>query len=302
MRITIKLNILIIISVLLFSSCKTSYNTSIKTAPNPPNTKTENVVFYIAHQDDDVFISSKMNEHIQSNDKVFIVYTCLSYQRGERYKNKRIKESNLALSAFNVPKSNIIYLGFPDMESHKHMNKLIQTTDSLFRKLKPNIVYTSAYEGGNIDHDVANYVISQLKYKRGFLFEAFEFPEYSAYNTNLKFKYRNFPNEPKTYIKELSDEEYELVSKHWDFYRSQKFPINLLMAFTIGKRNIFGYEYYRPLPLHDYSQKPPCGNIAYEKYLDATFDEFIQETQAIPEYNTPTTTVFPLPFMDEPGN
>lgn len=303
MRIKIKHYILFtIISVLAFTSCRTSFETSISTPPNPPNTKHENVVFYIAHQDDDVFISSKISEHLRSNDNVFVVYTCLSFQRGERYEKKRVNEATSAMNALNVPESNIVYLGYPDMESHKHMNNLISATDSLFHELKPDVVYTSAYEGGNIDHDVANYVISQLKYKRGFLFEAFEFPEYSGYNTNMKFKYRNFPDEPTTYVKKLSDEEYAVVSQHWDFYRSQKFPINFLMAFTIGKRNIFGYEYYRPLPRYDYSKKPPTGSIAYEKYLDATFDDFIMETQSIPEVEEISTIVLPMPLMEEPGN
>lgn len=282
MRIGLNIFLFVLGLAFFFQSCKSTLNTTLHKVPNPPNNKSENVVFYIAHQDDDIFISSKISEHLKLGDEVKVVYTCLSYQRGEKYKEKRVNEAEKALSYLKVPLSNVHYLGYPDMESHKHLDKLIHSTDSLFKLIKPDVVYTSAYEGGNIDHDVANYTISHLIYKQGYSFEAYEFPEYSGYKTCYKFKYRNFPVEQKTYIEKLSKEEYKKVINHWDFYKSQKFPINILMAVTDGKKNIFGYEYYRPLPLYDYSQKPPSGEVAYEKYLDATFDEFIFETQAIP--------------------
>jgi len=259
------------------------------TNPVPANIAAENVVFYIAHQDDDVFISSRIQHHLKSNDNVYVVYTCLSYQHGQGYKIKRIKESNLAMQALNVQPDHVIYLGFPDMESHKHISELINTTDSLFSIIKPDIVYTSAYEGGNIDHDVANLSISHLIYEHGYGFQAYEFPEYSGYDTRFKFKYRNFPDSPETYVKKLSEEEYKTVIQHWDFYKSQKFPINILMAITSGKKAIFGYEYYRRLPRYDYSQKPPSGKIAYERYLKATFNDFIMETQVLPTTQTGRT-------------
>lgn len=229
----------IIITLLAFNSCKSTLNSGISIAPYQENKKTEIVIFYLAHQDDDVFISSRISKHIKTGDNVYVVYTCLSYQRGERYKQKRINEAEKALRHLNVSKNNIIYLGFPDMESHKHLNDLIGATDSLFKVIQPNIVYTSAYEGGNIDHDVANYTISQLLFKQGYGFKAYEFPEYSGYNTHWKFKYRNYPDSQKTYVSKLSLAEYKKVAKHWDFYRSQKYPVNFLMALTSGKKTIF---------------------------------------------------------------
>lgn len=292
-----------ILSGIILNGCRTSIEVSSHQGsdPNPENKTIENIVFFLAHQDDDVFISSRIKHHAEANDNVYVVYTCLSYHRGERYKERRIKESRAALGSLNIPDDHVFYLGYPDMASHKHINSLIQSTDSIFHILQPDILYTSAYEGGNIDHDVANLVIAHLKFEKAYPFKAFEFPEYSGFDTHLKFKYRNFPTSPETYVKKLSKEDYISVIRHWNFYKSQKFPVNFLMAFTSGKKNIFGYEYYRPLPRYNYNQKPPSERIAYEKYLKATFDEFLMETQSLPvvqQQESASPTTFPEMGVD----
>lgn len=244
-------------------------------------TKPDIVVFYLAHQDDDVFISSKIQEHINNCDSVFVIYTCLSYQRGDNYKLKRIFESKSALNFLGLNSSQIVFLGYPDTKSHKHLNNLISTTDSLFKIIKPNLIYTSAYEGGNIDHDVANFVINFLRNKKKISALLYEFPEYSAYKTKLFFKMRNFPDMPKTEIRELNRIEFKTVKMHWDFYKSQKIPLGIFIRITAGEKKTFGYEYIRQLSYYDYSQLSPTNSVAYERYLDATFEEFIFEVKKI---------------------
>ena len=266
---------------ILLVSCSTIKVTNRIDEPYLQNDITENVLFYIAHQDDEVFILSKIKEHLNSEDNVFIIYTCLSYQNGEGYKEKRINESKRALESINIKPQNVFYLGFPDGNSHKHLKSLIQKTDSLLSIISPNIIYTSAYEGGNIDHDIANFVIGYLNKNDNHTYIAFEFPEYSGYKTILTFKLRSFPQYPETYIRKLSKKKYKEVLEYWKNYKSQKFPFGFYMSVTTGKKVAFGYEYHRKLPNHNYLEKPPTLKIAYEKYLKAEFMDFKNEIEKI---------------------
>lgn len=275
--------LLIIISCFGCSSIK---DLNLRSAPESHSEISKNIVFYLAHQDDDVFISTKIQDHINANDIVYVVYTCLSYQKGIKYKEKRIKEARTALKQIGILNSKIYFLGYPDTESYKHIEKLIKKTDSIFQIIVPDVIYTSAYEGGNIDHDVANFVINYFRTEKNMSFDAYEFPEYSAYNTNLVFKLRSFPFQQQTYIRELKKEEYKKVLNHWKVYKSQRLSFGLYMMITTGKRYALGYEFYRPLPYHNYFELPPTEHIAYERYLNATYEEFIEEiSKIIPAVN-----------------
>lgn len=268
----------VLIAILMVSACAGTNNFTIQnTIFTHGEEKQENVIFYIAHQDDDVFISSKIQKHIQSGDKVFVVYTCLSYQRGKKYKERRVQESYSALNYLGLNEDQIFFLGFPDTRSHNHLPELIATTDSLFQILAPDIIYTSAYEGGNVDHDVANFVINYLRDQDKTPPLLFEFPEYSGYNAGIMYRMRSFPSTLSTSIRELNENEYETVKNHWDNYKSQKPSTGLIINMTVGKKKTFGYEYLRLLPNYNYFELPPSNSIAYEKYLDATFEEFKQE-------------------------
>lgn len=241
------------------------------------------VLVYVAHQDDEVFISSKIQEHISMGDNVYVVYTCLSDQKGLKYRNKRIIESYQALKFIGLKKENIIYLGFPDTKSHLHLKEILIRTKTVIDSLKPDLLYTSAYEGGNIDHDVANFIIGYLKGTQKPVIRVFEFPEYSPYKSIFPFRIRSFPESPPTIIRKLTKVEFKRVKAHWDFYKSQKFRFGLFLEITVGKKKAFGYEYLRPLPSHNYKLPPPAGRIAYHKYTPYDFSDFVREINKIPD-------------------
>lgn len=272
-------NHIILLSVIFLFSCSGTKKLTNKDIPlDKHNNKQENVVFYVAHQDDDTFISSKIQQHIKDGDSVYVVYTCLSYHRGDDYKTRRVNESYAALNLLGLDTNQIVFLGFPDTRTHEYLDELISSTDSLFSIIKPDVIYTSAYEGGNIDHDVGNFVISYLRDQSKTPSAVYEFPEYSAYKTIVAFfKMRSFPAELNTIVRKLSDEEYSMVKKHWGMYESQHFPLGVYIKLSAGMKKTFGYEYYRPLPYHDYLELPPTNSVAYEKFLKAKFKDFTRE-------------------------
>lgn len=106
--------------------------------------------FVLAHQDDDVFISSKIRQIYQEGKKVILIWLT-----GVQ---KREKEAREAMKLIGVPESNLYFLGYKCFDSHNHVREIVEKISIIFRKEKPKEVYTLAYEGGHIDHDIANFV------------------------------------------------------------------------------------------------------------------------------------------------
>jgi hypothetical protein len=152
------------------------------------------------------------------------------------------------------------------------VNELILRLDSVISKFKPKIIYVPAYEGGNIDHDIANYCVAQLHNK---LTRIYEFPLYSAYKTILiPFMHRNFPETLGTKVYPLDKSQYRFVKDYWEYYHSQKLRFELYLRLASSFKHVFGYEYIRELPQYNYHELPPTRNIAYKRYTKAKFSDF----------------------------
>jgi LmbE family N-acetylglucosaminyl deacetylase len=258
------------LAALQLSSCSTGDVETVCNGyyPKLDSTK-ENVLLVVAHQDDDAFIVTRLKEHIVKGDQVMIVWTTKSYQDGNQYANVRINEAKNAMKMLGVDSLHYKFLDFPDTRTYKFIPEIIEKLKAIIQKYKPNIIYTGAYEMGNIDHDVTNFStvesLKELKYKC----MVYEFPEYSAYNVPnfLPFEMRKFPDTLITYCRELTAKQTKFVIKCWRIYHSQEFPFMQYLYFLDQENLIFKYEYLRVLPNYDYTKRPFNAAAAYGRYV-----------------------------------
>jgi LmbE family N-acetylglucosaminyl deacetylase len=236
------------------------------------------VLFVVAHQDDEVFIVSRIWHHLQVGDQVFIIWTAASCQKGQDYQQERLLESRTLMKKLGIPESNFAFLNYPDGETYLHLGAIAHDLKVRIQTIDPQVVYVSAYEGGHIDHDIAHYCTVEALRQLGRSPEVYEFPEYSAYGTwgILPFRMRNYPDSLATQRRVLSNEEYQFVLGCWAIFKSQQFPMNPLMRVAGGWRKTFGVEYLRKLPQYNYLEPPPTQKIAYERFLKANYATFRQ--------------------------
>jgi len=229
-----------------------------------------NVLCVFAHQDDDAFIISRLKSHFDSGDSIVVVYTTFFSHNREKYSRKRISESKKALEAIHV--STPIFWDYPDTKTYNYVNEIISRLDSIITAYKPKVIYVPAYEGGNIDHDVANFCVAHLPDNSA---KIYEFPLYSAYKTFLlPFVHRNFPRTIGTEVYLLDKSQYQFVKEYWGNYHSQKLRFELYLRIVSSIKHVFGYEYIRELPHYNYQEHPPAKNIAYKRYTKARFSDF----------------------------
>lgn len=241
------------------------------------NISSKKSLFVVAHQDDEVFIVSRIRKHLTEGDQVFVLWTAASYQKGEGFKETRLRESKILMEKLKIPESQLYFLMYPDGSTHQHIGDIVADLTVKIREIDPDLIYIPAYEGGHIDHDTAHYCTVEAVHQLSSLAEIYEFPEYSGYATPLgllPLRMRQYPETLGTECRTLSDEEYHFVLDCWKIFKSQHFPLNLLIKLSTGKRLTFGIEYTRRLPRYDYQELPPTEKIAYERYLDSSYEDF----------------------------
>ncbi len=259
---------ILIFQMVIFCSCAT--RKTVTTPITSRNLDRGNVLCVFAHQDDDAFIISRLKSHSDSGDSIKVVYTVFYSHRRERYSQKRVSESKSALQTINV--NSEVFLGYPDTKTFLYVNEIILRLDSVISRFKPKVIYVPAYEGGNIDHDIANYCAAQFRNKG---IKIIEFPLYSAYKTILiPFLHRNYPETLGTIVYPLDKSQYNFVKDYWGYYHSQKLRFEVYLRLASSFKHVFGYEYVRELPQYNYFQLPPTKNIAYKRYTKAKFSDF----------------------------
>ncbi len=272
----LKKNFILLLFIATISfNCSSIYKCNMDNNTYPYVHPAGKVLLVIAHQDDEVFILSRIKKHLELKDSVFFVWTAASYQKDEEYKNIRIEESLSLMKLLKIPYENIYFLSYPDSKTHLFMDSMYIDLYKIIKKIRPTIVYVPAFEGGHIDHDVANVITIRVTKQLKLNTQIFEFPEYSSYNTPffLPFKMRAFPDTLETHCRELKNNEYNFILDSWDIYRSQHFPLNYYIGLFSTDKVTFGYEYIRKIPEYDYYQQPDYG-VAYESFLDVSFEDF----------------------------
>lgn len=228
------------------------------------------VLCVCAHQDDEAFIAPRLRSHRMNGDPVRMVYTTLSYQKGEDYRITRMEECRKALGLLNIDL--IEFLGHPDGKSWQFTTEITGSVAAVAEEFKPSVIYVPAYEGGHIDHDIANFCVSAACKDRNMMI--YEFPLYSGYRRGLlPFKLRSFPPEPETSVLKLPGDTVNFMKDYWNCYSTQYFRFLIYVYLFSDFNHAFCFEYLRPLSMHNYLE-PPVSGAAYERYLKAGFEDF----------------------------
>jgi LmbE family N-acetylglucosaminyl deacetylase len=143
-----------------------------------------------AHPDDDVLgLGTTMYRHSLKGDNIKVIFVTNGSGRfGQSWRMKvsdikrkseiRYSEAVQALSLINIPKENILCLGYPDAGIHRYLINLSVDILMLIQKLSPGRIYVHCIEGGHSDHDVTSFVVKLICNKIGYS-NVFEWVQYN---------------------------------------------------------------------------------------------------------------------------
>lgn len=183
------------------------------------------------------------------------------FNNREDYAKQRRKELYDVLSRLNIPENNCIEIPVSDQEASYHLDvitiKLIEILDSI----KPQFVFTHAYEGGHPDHDAAAFVVhaacSMLKSQKNTAPVIIEYAIYNTYKGSFEMN-RLIPIiNHKDFVISLDEAALKLKTDVLKYFTTQQYLIKNYSS-TI--------ESYRIAPAYDFTKPPYEGKINYDNF------------------------------------
>jgi len=240
-------------------------------------------LFIFAHPDDDVFIAGTMRKFLEHGGNVQAVWLTSGDARG----NSQVREAELhvAMDLLGLAPAALHLLRRPNRGLLPVLDAVAGDLLGLFDRLGVGTVFTTAYEGGHIDHDALNFAASQAALRATRRPDMLEFPLYNRTGAlyTLGWRINDFPpGGPAARRTELDAELIARKHRMMRAYRSQRgdmLPFRFILSRT---RLLRRGEPYRPIPLdRDYLTPPHAGILNYEKDRHACFEQFREAVQRV---------------------
>ncbi|MBS1266405.1 MAG: Diacetylchitobiose deacetylase [Candidatus Woesearchaeota archaeon] len=152
-------------------------------------TKNKRILIIAAHEDDEVIGPGIVIQRaVEKGVEVFVIVTTdgapKEFGHGKKEAEQRKKETIEALTLIGVKKKNIIFFEYDDLGFifEIDIKKELTRLKKQIQKIKPDIIYVHAYEGGHIDHDATHLMVVEVVNNLRDKPKLYEFIEYNAYN------------------------------------------------------------------------------------------------------------------------
>ena len=259
-------------------------------------TKHQKILIIAPHPDDELIgCGSTYLNAVKNKESIKIVYlTNGSLKTEPKIKSSLRKKAVLQIAKeHGLKKNDQILLDFYERSLTNKSNaiKCFQLLKKIIKDYKPTEIYVTAYEGGHIDHDIANLLIAKIKTKA----KKYEYAVYNNYfslkkvaqialreavkKASRKYFYWDttqfIPKETKPFFATESRE--EIKQKNAIIRKYQ-----MLAEKPLDRKeprvqlNNFKADLLRIQPNHDYSKKPHKGPLPlnYEMAFKVPFSEF----------------------------
>ena len=211
----------------------------------------------VAHPDDETAGAGGLMAGLVTVDDVHVVYLTDGAPRDGRwwsehfggdsrleYAEARAAEARQALLYANI--DDVRSLGCPDQEAVFHVGELADKLREIIDELRPDMILTTAYEGGHPDHDACALIVQTLGM-------AIEMPLYHA--RNGRFTALQFADDRDGIIITLDDDQMLRKRRMFESYTTQR---DVLAQFPME------IERFRVAPCYDFMQPPHAGPLWYE--------------------------------------
>lgn len=239
----------------------------------------EAVLYLFAHQDDEYFILTRMARDVARGRSVHAAWITDGAKRGSS--ERRNAESLAVMTRLGVPRDRVHFLAFPDQAAVSHLARIHDSVRALVARHRITEITTPAYEGGNVDHDVAALIGARIVADAGGRIGHFEFPLYHHFQGRGRVGvFLPHPDARIEYTRLDAADHARLRGAMWT-YRSQRW---LLLALRLrSDRKLLRElgEPFRRAPAYDFLARPahePCGYEVVRRRR-APFDRWLDEVR-----------------------
>ncbi len=138
-------------------------------------------LFLFPHPDDDVFVAGLMQGLLRSGATITCVWLTSGGAGGDS--SVREREIEAAMDILGLPSHDRVLLRLPDMGLLGAMGSGADLVAGLVAHHRPDGIFVTAFEGGHVDHDAANFIAAEAVRRADADTALFEFPTYNASGT-----------------------------------------------------------------------------------------------------------------------
>jgi len=220
------------------------------------------VLYLFAHQDDEVFVLGKMRREVLEGREVHALWITDGARDGNAA--HRARESRDVMALVGVPAARLYFLGFPDHASVRHLGASYDQISAIVGTRPFAEIDSPAYEGGNIDHDVAALMGALVTELPCGPLAHLEFPLYNRYQKHERYGVF-LPNAATAVnVEPLDADRRTLVLAALKLYRSQRVLLTVLGIVGHKKALLDRGEPLRTAPPYDFESRPVNETCAYE--------------------------------------
>lgn len=260
--------IVLLLCIIGAASCAT---TSMPQEPAPSSVSLQELthgvggpsLYIFAHQDDELLALHKVILDLRAGISVHVVWITDGGKSADPA--LRQQESRKVMQMAGVPDPNLHFLGFPDAESYRHMRAAYEQVVAIDASNHFAQVVSPAYEGGNIDHDVAAFVAGQIAAHSPSIRLHLEYPLYNRYHGHRRVGVFLPSLQTDPHYITLDEETRSKVRHAIALYRSERLPL-FLMGLAADKQALLDHGApYRRAPAYDFMHRPSHEPCDYEK-------------------------------------
>jgi LmbE family N-acetylglucosaminyl deacetylase len=226
----------------------------------PPAAVATPALYVFAHEDDEIFMLGKMRRDVLDGREVHAVWITDGAKDGKAAARER--ESRAVMALLGIPPEQLHFLGFPDHESVEHLPAIFEQLELIANSRRFSEINSPAYEGGNIDHDVAAFMGSLIARRASSHPTHLEFPLYNHFEGHRRIGVF-LPNGTSEELNvALEGELRTLVLDALRLYRSQRVLLTYLKFAGRMNAMLTHGEPYRVATDYNFLERPagePCG-------------------------------------------
>jgi LmbE family N-acetylglucosaminyl deacetylase len=219
------------------------------------------VVAVVAHPDDETIGFGGQLESIRDFTLIHVTDGApRSRPDWRNYAEIRRAEVLAAVKIAGVPENRCLTVNLPDQEASAHLVELTCDLSRLFSQIRPDLVFTHAYEGGHPDHDATAFAVHHaLQFRVEDLPAVIEFASYHRSPSTGSIEVGCFLREPAREPLEVVLNKREMNTKR-----------RMLACFTSQSEALAQFrddiECFRYAPNYDFTELPHPGLPYYESF------------------------------------
>ncbi|MFZ5658482.1 MAG: PIG-L deacetylase family protein [Pseudomonadota bacterium] len=170
----------------------------------------------------------------------------------EAYRAVRRQEAQAAAAHYGLDPAALFFLDVPDMEAFRELAQLERALGAIVDAVRPEVIWSPAYEGGHPDHDAAAFLAARQAARSGAAHW-----EYALYHFHHGMQQLSFLGRDPGIPRPLSLSEMAYKKELLALYASQSSTLGMF------RTNV---ERYRRAPAYDFSRRPVAGRTLYETW------------------------------------